>query len=59
MSTLDWVGSANSPPKRTRNISGKTSAKKTEVLSRMNPFTIASDSASNAPAEVMRGTPDR
>ena len=41
MSTFDWPWSPNSPPNSTRNISGKTIAKNTDALSRMNPRTMA------------------
>ena len=56
ISTLDWSWSLNSPPKSTRNISGKITAKKTEVLSRRKPLRIATEIALNA---IMRGTPVR
>jgi hypothetical protein len=44
----------------TRNISGKITAKKTDILSRTNPLVIARDIALNAVALlVMGGTPAR
>jgi hypothetical protein len=60
-STLDWPWSPKMPPNRTRNISGKISAKNTEALSRRKPLMMARESARKVAvvAGIRLGTPAR
>ena len=46
-SSLELPSKLKTPPNSTRNISGKTSAKKTAARSRAKPFRIATATAQN------------